>query len=232
MQKRSFLRADQELYAEFRAGQVEDSGTTALAALVLGSSLVVANAGDSRAVLCRRGRAIELTQDHKPNSPFEAQRIRDAGGTVCIEGLLNGELSVSRAIGDYFSTDLKYIDSTGTLFLGPLTAEPDVATHVITPEDEFVLLACDGLWDVFSSQRAVEFARGKLREHNDVARCLGELVGCRTLQCVLSRAQFSLLVKTRQVGSGVSSFVHAQNIVSLKALKVRILPPHVLSDTA
>jgi protein phosphatase 2C family protein 2/3 len=52
----------------------------------------------------------------------------------------------------------------------PLTAEPEVTQHQLAPNDEFLVLGCDGLWDVISSQRAVEVARQKLREHNDPQR--------------------------------------------------------------
>lgn len=54
----------------------------------------------------------------------------------------------------------------------PLTAEPEVTQHQLAPNDEFLVLGCDGLWDVLSSQRAVELARQKLREHNDPHRCV------------------------------------------------------------
>jgi hypothetical protein len=56
-----------------------DAGATALAVLVVGGCLMVANAGDSRAVLSRRGRAIDLSRDHKPSCPSERERIRAAG---------------------------------------------------------------------------------------------------------------------------------------------------------
>ena len=56
-----------------------DAGATALAVLVLGACLLVANAGDSRAVLSRRGRAIDLSRDHKPSCPAERERIQAAG---------------------------------------------------------------------------------------------------------------------------------------------------------
>lgn len=60
---------------------------------------LVANAGDSRAVLCRGGKAMTLSTDHKPLLPAEQARIIDAGGAVCLEGRLNGELTVARSIG-------------------------------------------------------------------------------------------------------------------------------------
>jgi serine/threonine protein phosphatase PrpC len=64
---------------------------------------LVANAGDSRAVLCRGGKAVTLSTDHKPAAPAERARILDAGGAVCHEGRLNGELTVARSIGATWS---------------------------------------------------------------------------------------------------------------------------------
>lgn len=191
----SFLRLDEEFYAEVAAGRAAASGSTALAALVWGSQLLVANAGDSRAVLCRGGKAVTLSTDHKPATPAERARILDAGGAVCHEGRLNGELTVARSIGDFHLETLKVASPTvsfsglaasgnsvtmpspsGSSFTGPLTAEPEVVTHTLAVDDEFMLLGCDGLWDVLSSQMAVDFARQRLRLHNDPAACSRDLV--------------------------------------------------------
>lgn len=69
--------------------------------------LSTCSAGDSRAVLSRSGKAIELTRDHKPLEPAERQRIELCGGYVCSDGRLCGELGVARAIGDYHFPNLK-----------------------------------------------------------------------------------------------------------------------------
>lgn len=73
----------------------------------------VACAGDSRAVISQSGKAIDLTRDHKPHEPAERERIESSGGFVCTEGLLNGELGVARAIGDYHLPELKQLDAGG-----------------------------------------------------------------------------------------------------------------------
>ncbi|XP_075522550.1 putative protein phosphatase 2C 22 [Primulina tabacum] len=145
------------------------SGTTALAAVVIGSSLVVANAGDCRAVLCRRGKAIEMSRDHKPICINERMRIEASGGYI-YDGYLNGQLNVSRALGDWHMEGLKRQDG------GPLSAEPEFMSTRLTKEDEFLIIGCDGLWDVFRSQNAVDFARRKLQEHNDPMMCGKDLV--------------------------------------------------------
>ncbi|KAJ9183978.1 hypothetical protein P3X46_007770 [Hevea brasiliensis] len=145
------------------------SGTTALAALVIGRLLVVANVGDCRAVLCRLGKAIEMSRDHKPICSKERKRIEASGGHV-YDGYLNGLLNVARAIGDWHMEGMKGTDG------GPLSAEPELMTIQLTAEDEFLIIGCDGLWDVFRSQNAVDFARRRLQEHNDPILCSKDLV--------------------------------------------------------
>jgi len=81
-------------------GFEERSGATAVVALVTPTDILVANAGDSRCVLGRAGRSVEMSEDHKPTNPAEKRRITRAGGSVAL-GRVNGELAVSRAMGDY-----------------------------------------------------------------------------------------------------------------------------------
>ena len=76
-----------------------DSGCTACLALIRGNKLYVANAGDSRCVLSRSGKAIDLSVDHKPEDTTEKKRIDKAGGFVTPDGRVNGNLNLSRAIG-------------------------------------------------------------------------------------------------------------------------------------
>eukprot|EP00252_Welwitschia_mirabilis_P000790 TRINITY_DN1075_c0_g1_i2.p1 TRINITY_DN1075_c0_g1~~TRINITY_DN1075_c0_g1_i2.p1 ORF type:complete len:377 (-),score=81.78 TRINITY_DN1075_c0_g1_i2:514-1644(-) len=143
-------------------------GTTVLTALILGRSLLVANAGDCRAVLCRRGKAVAMSQDHKPDSSSERLRIQALGGFV-YDGYLNGELSVARALGDWGMKVPKDIPS-------PLSAEPEIQQTCLTEEDEFLIIGCDGIWDVLSSEKAVDIARSSLIRHNDPVECSKELV--------------------------------------------------------
>jgi protein phosphatase 2C family protein 2/3 len=143
-------------------------GTTALTALVLGRTMLIANAGDSRAVMGKRGRAIELSKDHKPNSTSEKLRIEKLGGVI-YDGYLNGQLSVARALGDWHMKGPK-----GSLC--PLSSEPELDEFVLTEEDEFLIIGCDGLWDVMSSQYAVTIVRKELMIHNDPEKCSRVLV--------------------------------------------------------
>ncbi|XP_065863889.1 probable protein phosphatase 2C 13 [Euphorbia lathyris] len=164
--RKAFLVADIALSDE---GSVSSScGTTALTALVLGRHLLVANAGDCRAVLCRKGAAVDMSQDHRPSYVPERKRVEELGGYFEDE-YLNGYLSVTRALGDW---DLKLPLGAAS----PLIAEPDVQQIMLTEEDEFLIIGCDGIWDVLSSQNAVSFVRRGLRRHNDPELCARELV--------------------------------------------------------
>lgn len=78
----------------------EGVGCTANVVLITKKSIIVANAGDSRSVLCRAGQAIQLSYDHKPENPLESQRIARAGGMI-INGRVNGGLNLSRSLGDF-----------------------------------------------------------------------------------------------------------------------------------
>lgn len=164
--KDAFLKAD---YAFADAGSLDiSSGTTALTALIFGRSMIIANAGDCRAVLGRRGRAIEMSNDHKPNCTSEKLRIEKLGGVI-YDGYLNGQLSVARALGDWHMKGPKGSPC-------PLSAEPELKETQLTEEDEFLIMGCDGLWDVMSSQCAVSIVRKELMLHNDPERCSRELV--------------------------------------------------------
>ena len=77
----------------------KDSGTTAIVSVIYNNILYVANAGDSRCVLCRDGSAIEMSIDHKPEDDSERARIENAGGKITMDGRINGGLNLSRAIG-------------------------------------------------------------------------------------------------------------------------------------
>jgi protein phosphatase PTC1 len=93
--------------------------------------LYVANAGDARGVLCRNGRALRLTYDHKGTDKQEAKRIMDSGGFV-MSGRVNGVLAVTRSLGDSSMKDF--------VVGSPYTTETE-----LTDEDEVLILACDGV---------------------------------------------------------------------------------------
>ncbi|KAG8893679.1 Protein phosphatase 2C 1 [Tulasnella sp. 403] len=107
--------------------------------------LYTANAGDARAVLSRKGRAVRLTYDHKGNDKREVRRIQEAGGFV-LNNRVNGVLAVTRSLGD--SAMKEYVVGS------PYTSEME-----LTNDDEFLIIACDGLWDVVEDQSAVDLVQ-------------------------------------------------------------------------
>ncbi|KAL8531142.1 hypothetical protein ACS0TY_007960 [Phlomoides rotata] len=161
--ERSFSRMDKEVVAwnendvdntsitcrcELQTPECDAVGSTAVVAVVTPQKIVVANCGDSRAVLCRGGKAIPLSTDHKPDRPDELNRIQAAGGRVIYwEGArVLGVLAMSRAIGDNY--------------LKPyVSCEPEVTETERSVEDECLILASDGLWDVVSNETACGVAR-------------------------------------------------------------------------
>lgn len=109
-----------------------------------------------------------MSQDHRPIYPSERQRVMDLGGYI-EDGYLNGVLSVSRALGDW---DMKLPRGSSS----PLIAEPEFQQTVITEDDEFLIIGCDGIWDVMTSQDAVSIVRRGLRRHDNPEQCARELV--------------------------------------------------------
>ncbi|KAE8154948.1 phosphatase 2C-like domain-containing protein [Aspergillus avenaceus] len=108
--------------------------------------LYTANVGDARIILCRNGKALRLSYDHKGSDENEGKRIANAGGLI-LNNRVNGVLAVTRALGDAYLKDL-------------VTGHPYTTETVIQPDsDEFIILACDGLWDVCSDQEAVDLVR-------------------------------------------------------------------------
>ncbi|EFX03955.1 protein phosphatase [Grosmannia clavigera kw1407] len=151
--KDGFLATDRAILNDPKYEE-EVSGCTACVGLITDDKIYLANAGDSRSVLGVKGRAKPLSFDHKPQNDAEKARITAAGGFVDF-GRVNGNLALSRAIGDF--------EFKKSAELAPeqqiVTAFPDVTVHELADNDEFLVIACDGIWDCQSSQAVVEFVR-------------------------------------------------------------------------
>lgn len=147
------------------------SGSTAVVALIRGNKLFVANAGDSRCIMSRRGKAIDLSVDHKPELEHEKERIKKANGYIHA-GRVNGSLNLTRAIGDMefkWQTDLPPDKQI-------VTCCPDIREVELGPEDEFIVLACDGIWDVMTSQAVVDFVGQRLPTAKSLSPLCGEIL--------------------------------------------------------
>ena len=94
-----------------------------------------------------------MSTDHKPNLISEKQRIYNAGSTINSEGRIDGNLNLSRSIGD-----LRYKKNPK---LKPhehsITAAPDIRSKELTPNVDFAVIGCDGIWEVWTSQQVVDF---------------------------------------------------------------------------
>jgi serine/threonine protein phosphatase PrpC len=114
----------------------------------------IINTGDSRCVICTDNIANVKTKDHKPNFPEERERIKSLGGKVYYDGYdwRVKDLSVSRAFGDLDAAPF-------------VTNKPDIYRHKIRKNDKFMILACDGLWDVIDNQEAINIV---LNEYYDI----------------------------------------------------------------
>ncbi|XP_062185999.1 probable protein phosphatase 2C 42 [Phragmites australis] len=175
----------------------EGDGCTACVAIIRGNQIIVGNAGDSRCVLSRNGQAIELSTDHKPNLPDETQRIQNAGHEVTVNQdrgnipRIDDGIAISRSIGD-----LMYKDNAS---LGPqnqaLTALPEIRNEEITDDTEFLVIACDGIWDCMTSQEVVNYVRLYLNNNVEprhiceslLTHCLAQPRGRDNMSVILVR---------------------------------------------
>jgi len=205
--KKAYLKTDKDFITPKNAPQ---SGSTAATLIVMGRRLFAANVGDSRVVLCRvGGQCVELTSDHKPSRPDEAARVRAAGGFILHKRVM-GELAITRAFGDKsFKMGIKAMledeadeiarglneNSEAKDLTAPLvSAEPEIASLVMSHSDEFLLLACDGLFDVFRSQDAIALARQELIAHRGEPAEVARILSDQAIRVRRSRDNVSILI--------------------------------------
>ncbi|XP_022175018.1 probable protein phosphatase 2C T23F11.1 [Myzus persicae] len=171
----------------------ELAGSTAVVVLLKDKKMYCANVGDSRAIASVSGVVEPLSYDHKPNNELETKRIEAAGGWVMFNRV-NGNLALSRALGDYIfkKNDQKKLDEQIVI------AWPDIEVKPVTKDLEFIVLACDGIWDVMTNEEVVEFVRFRVSngmEPEDICedlmtRCLapnGQMggLGCDNMTVVI-----------------------------------------------
>ncbi|KAA8521096.1 hypothetical protein F0562_011751 [Nyssa sinensis] len=151
--RRGYLLTDEEFLSQGVSG-----GACAASVLLKGGEVHVANVGDCRVVLSRKGVAYALTNDHRPSREDERLRIENSGGYVhCRNGVwrVNGSLAVSRAIGDLHLKQW-------------VISEPEIKKLPLTSDCEFLIMASDGLWDKVNDQEAVDVV---LRDKNSIESC-------------------------------------------------------------
>lgn len=151
----------------------------------------VANCGDSRAILCRKGKAVELSEDHKPELKKEEDRINKAGGHVAMIGPCHRVdgwgLNLSRALGDFYYKQRSDLPPEQQKVI----AVPEIQTLELTEDDEFLVLGCDGVFELNTSQKVVNIVRQGLEAGMSVEKAAEEL---------LDKSCSSNLMKTRGKG--------------------------------
>jgi len=171
---KGFLELDEKLRKIPEVANGEDkSGTTAICVLISNNYIIFSNCGDSRGVLSGDGsKPIVVTQDHKPSNPPELERIQDAGGSVMLQRV-NGSLAVSRALGDF---EYKNVDGKGP------------TEQLVSPEpefykkkrdhasDEFLVLACDGVWDVMTNEDICSFVSARMSVTDNLEQIANEVI--------------------------------------------------------
>jgi serine/threonine protein phosphatase PrpC len=149
-------------------GRYDFVGCTAAVALLTRTALAVVNVGDSRIFKCRQGECVPLTRDHKPESPRERRRIEAAGGTVVQFGpcyRIDCNLNLSRALGDF-----KYKDSSLAPEDQKVSPVGDVTVVDLDAQDEFVVVACDGLFELMTWTSVCSYVRERIRRGMPLAQ--------------------------------------------------------------
>lgn len=134
--------------------------------------LDIMNLGDSRCVISKKNIGQTITKDHKPNWPDEKRRIQKMGGEIYFDGAdwRIGDLSVSRSFGDLDSKPY-------------ISCIPDIYRYKISHREQFMIIACDGLWDVINTQDATNFIisqcydleSNRINKKTNIAKMLAEL---------------------------------------------------------
>jgi protein phosphatase 1G len=138
----------------------ENSGSTGIVVVVTPNHIICANLGDSRGLLRRDGKTLPLSFDQVPTNLPERQRIEKAKGTVEAKRI-DGDLAVSRAFGDLSFKE----DASLAADKQKVIAVPELIVYPrIMDKDEFIILACDGIWDVASSNQCSQYVQGLLLE--------------------------------------------------------------------
>lgn len=172
--QRGFLDIDEAMLNDDSLKE-QMAGSTAVTVLIKNDRLYCANAGDSRAIACVGGKLDVLSFDHKPNNTNELERIKKAGGYVEYNRV-NGYLALSRALGDFsLKRNTNVLPEEQVV-----TAWPDIEERHVNEDWQFMVIACDGIWDVLPSQSVLEFVQAEIAQgiypqnicENLMTRCL------------------------------------------------------------
>ena len=157
----------------------DSSGSCGIIAIIKSNKLIISNTGDSRIVVYKNGKVFFATEDHKPNSEKEKERIKNAGGQIYQSPsfivfyqngkkidlpwrVFPGRLSVSRTFGDIGAKNEKFGGKNGVII-----PNPDITEFEINNEFDFMVIGCDGIFDVLSNEDLYEIWKIVLKMQKD-----------------------------------------------------------------
>lgn len=208
--KEAFRHTDQMFLQKAKRERLQ-SGTTGVCALITGAALHVAWLGDSQVILVQQGQVVKLMEPHKPERQDEKSRIEALGGFVSLMDCwrVNGTLAVSRAIGDVFQKPY-------------VSGEADAASRELTGLEDYLLLACDGFFDVVPHHEIPGLVHGHLlRQKGSGMHVAEELVAVArdrgshdniTVMVVFLRDPLELLEGGGQGAGGAQADVGSQDL--------------------
>jgi len=215
-----FLRTETELATMAKNGVIDGGiGTTVAVALIVGSELYVANIGDTEAVIFSGAEWKLLTEPHTLNNLDERKRVEAAGGKIIGKDsvfrlghpLWNPKLvnlGITRAIGDFYFKDKEWIGETNS----GLIAVPNVVRWTLTTDDEFLLIASDGFWDVVTKDEAMQFVKKMISfDSNSICSCLINLGKMRNSKDNLTVVLVKFVVPSPTLHCSVSTFTRTNH---------------------
>lgn len=236
--RNAFFRVDSDLPAE---DSLNCGSTAIIAAIIANQYIVVANTGDSRCIMSLNGGAAKtLSFDHKPSTMGERVRIENSGGYV-VNGRVNEILALSRAFGDFkfkvpyielFSSQNKYIAQNkrhfknGLVHLPPelfqVSVEPDVLVYDLQylEQPEFIVLACDGIWDCYTNSKLIKIIRDKLsmdwKIHHITEFILNDCVGMANNITGIGFDNMTLIIIAVHYNSSIDEWYETMKVRILK----------------
>ena len=197
-------KGDKNLYKCLDPKNAEDcdianiTGCTACVSVIneKNKKIYFANAGDSRVVYCKNGKAEEGSTDHKPELESEKNRIYKADGWIS-DGRVKGNLNLTRGFGDLEYKQNKSLKPEEQI----ITANPDIKIIDFTEDIDFIIIGCDGIWDCLTNQEACDFVSKRLKDTPDIkiSKIVEEMldsivakdlynetgVGCDNMTCIV-----------------------------------------------
>jgi len=176
-----FLKQDYRQLNQTNFSYGDGGGTTVVIAIIYDQTLIIANVGDSEAILCRGSNAIALSTLHNPAKNYlEGKRVEKVGGIITRSNRVGHpslnyaytNIAVSRAIGDI---TYKYSEFCNSKPSG-LIPDPDIHIEQLSLNDQFLILACDGLWDVMRYHEAVNYVQTRLSNGIPIQQICQDLV--------------------------------------------------------